>query len=107
MATAHAATSRNGARSASKAKRDRLEVRIDHEQKELVMRAAALQGRTVSDFVASSVRAAAEQAVREHSVITLSVQDSQAFLEALARPASPSARLQAAAERYRAVMGDQ
>jgi len=88
-------------------KRARLEVRVDHEQKELVIRAAALQGRTVSDFVGDSVRQAAEQAVHAHSVIALTERDSHAFMSALAHPAPPSARLQAAAARYRAVMGDQ
>lgn len=105
MTTSHAVTDDSRERRAPK--RARLEVRVDHEQKELVIRAAALQGRTVSDFVADSVRHAAEQAVHAHAVIALTERDSHAFMSALAHPAPPSARLQAAAARYRAVMGDQ
>ena len=43
----------------------------------------------------------AEEVIREHTVIQLSVQDTHAFMEALVNPPAPSARLQAAAERYK------
>lgn len=81
-------------------KRERLEARISVEQKELLQRAAALQGRSLSDFVVESAQRAAETTIREHSIIALSTQDSLIFAEAVLNPPLPSARLRAAAERY-------
>jgi len=70
------------------------------------MRPTWLEGRSLTDFVLASVQRAAEQTIREHDVITLSARDSRAFVEALLHPEPASARLRAAAERYKAIMGD-
>jgi hypothetical protein len=43
---------------------ERLEARVTTEQKALIERAAALQGRTVTDFVLTSVQDAARRALR-------------------------------------------
>jgi uncharacterized protein (DUF1778 family) len=83
------------------AKRERLEARISPEQKELLQRAADLQGRTVSSFVIEQAQRAAEEAIRAHTVITLATQDSRAFAEALLNAPDPSEQLRSAAERYR------
>lgn len=82
------------------AKRERLEARVSSELKELIQRAAALEGRSLSDFVVESAQRAAEETIRERAVITLSVQDSHAFAKALFNPPSPSDRLRAMATRY-------
>ena len=42
---------------------ERLETRVTAEQKSLIERAAALQGRTVTDFVLTSVQDAARRAI--------------------------------------------
>ncbi len=81
-------------------KRERLEVRISPEQKELLQYAAALQGRSLSDFVTESVQRAVEEAVREHAVITLTARDSATFAEAILNPPVPSEQLRAAAADY-------
>lgn len=88
-------------------KSERLETRITPEQKELALRAAALQGRSLTDFVSAAVQQAAEQTVHQHEVIALSRRDAQAFMDALLHPEPAGARLRQAAERYKAVMGDQ
>jgi uncharacterized protein (DUF1778 family) len=82
-------------------KQDRLAVRIDREQKELLQRAADLAGRTLSDLVLEGTRRYAEDVIREHTTIKLSVRDTQAFMDALLNPPTPSPRLRAAAERYK------
>jgi uncharacterized protein (DUF1778 family) len=82
------------------AKRERLEARVSAEQKALLQRAADLQGRTLSDFIIGSAQQAAEEIIREHMVITLTAQDSRAFVEALLNPPAPNERLRAAAARY-------
>ena len=52
---------------------ERLETRVTAEQKTLIERAAALQGRSVTDFVLTSVQDAARRAIEEHSQLALSV----------------------------------
>jgi uncharacterized protein (DUF1778 family) len=82
-------------------KSERLEVRVSRAQKALLQEAAALQGRTLSEFVTASVQQAAEQAIREHKVLTLTAEDSRAFAETLLSPPAPNERLRALAERYK------
>lgn len=81
-------------------KSERLETRISAAQKDLLQRAAALQGRSLSDFVVASAQRAAEQAIREHQIITLSERDSRAFVEAILADDEPNEHLRAAAARY-------
>ncbi len=83
----------------------RLEARVTAEQKRLIERAAALQGRTVTDFVLTSVQDAARRAVEEHDRIELSVRDSEAFAHALLNPRPVNDRLRDAVRRYRARAG--
>lgn len=90
------------ARSArARVRAERLEARLTAEQKSLVERAAALQGRTVTDFVLSSVQEAARRAIEEHSQIALSVRDSEAFVDALLNPKPVNDRLRDTVRRYR------
>jgi len=62
---------------------ERLEARITLEQKQLIEHAAALQGRSVTDFVLASVQDAAVRAIDEHQRLSLSVRDGRSFVEAL------------------------
>lgn len=81
-------------------KHGRLEARIRPEQKALLERAAMLQGQSLSDFVIGSAQRAAEQVIRDHEVIRLSVEDSRAVVEALLNPPEPNEQLRKAAEEY-------
>jgi uncharacterized protein (DUF1778 family) len=83
----------------------RLETRVTAEQKSLIERAAALQGRTITDFVLTSVQDAARRTIEEHHQLELSVRDSEAFVEALLDPRSVNDRLRDTVRRYRAVTG--
>jgi uncharacterized protein (DUF1778 family) len=83
----------------------RLEARVTAAQKTLIERAAALQGRTVTDFVLTSVQDAARRAITEHQQIELSVRDSQAFVEALLNPKPINDRLRETVRRYREATG--
>ena len=78
----------------------RLEVRLTREQKSMVVRAAATRGATVADFVRGAIQDAALQAVTEHDVLRLCVDDQVAFANALLTPREPSDGLKAAFERY-------
>lgn len=77
----------------------RLEARISKDLHALLKRAAALQGRSMTDFVVAAVQEAACQAIEQHEVIRLSVADQQKFAEALLSPPAPSPALQRAFER--------
>jgi uncharacterized protein (DUF1778 family) len=84
---------------------ERLETRATADQKSLIETAAALQGRTVTDFVLTSVQEAARRAIEEHQRIDLSVRDSQAFVEALINPRPVNDRLRDTVRRYRQATG--
>jgi len=84
---------------------ERLETRVTAEQKALIEHAAALQGRSITDFVLTSVQDAAKRAIEEHQVMTLTVADSRAFVEALLDPPPPNARLKETVRRYRDITG--
>lgn len=87
------------------ARSERLEARISKAQKELFVRAADLQGRSLTDFVIASAQAAAVETVRTHDALRLSDRDRQAFVSALLTPPAPAGALQQAAKRYRDRMG--
>lgn len=78
----------------------RLEARITADQKALIERAAAYEGRSVSDFVVQSVQEAAKTVVPDHEVLRLNRRQSEAFVKILLDPPEPNAALQQAGEQY-------
>lgn len=80
---------------------ERLETRVTVEQKKLIEQAAALQGRTVTDFVLTSVQDAARRAIEEHSQLALSLRDSEGFVDALLNPKPVNDRLRDTVRHYR------
>lgn len=84
---------------------ERLEARVTADQKALIQRAAELEGRSVTDYVISSVQDAAKRTVEAHDVMVLSAADSRAFVDALLNPPPVNARLQDSVRRYRAATG--
>ena len=82
------------------ARSERLEARVSSDQKELFLRAAELQGRTLTDFVISSVHEAAVRTLEDMQSVRLAADESRAFAEALLNPREPDPRLAAAARRY-------
>lgn len=87
-------------------RRERLEARVSAEQKALMERAAALEGRSLTDFVVGSAQAAAVATIRQHEVITLTARDSAVFVEALMNPPAPNVRLREAARRHRDLIAE-
>ncbi len=79
----------------------RLEARINAEQKELFQYAADLAGRTVTDFLVSTMHEKATQLIEEHQTIRLSMEESKRFVATLLNPPKPSTRLQAAAKLHK------
>lgn len=77
----------------SAVKPERLEARVTSEQKELIERAADLEGRSLTDFLVASAAAAAKQVIQEHEILKLAAQDRAVFLAALQNPPEPNAKL--------------
>ncbi|HZR99903.1 MAG TPA: DUF1778 domain-containing protein [Chloroflexota bacterium] len=78
----------------------RIEARIAPEALAVVKRAAALQGRSVSDFVVAAAQEAAHRAIEEASIIRLTVEDQQRFVGLLLDPPPPAPALQRAREAH-------
>lgn len=90
---------------ADRTRGQRLEARITADQKALIQRAAELEGRSVTDYVVSSVQDAAKRTVEAHDVIVLSAADSRAFVDALLSPPPVNARLRESVSRHRTATG--
>ena len=82
-------------------KEQRLQIRIDPHEKQLLERAADATHQNLSAFVLQAAALHAEEVLAERSVVALSPQAAEAFSEALAQPASVNQRLAAALERPR------
>ena len=82
-------------------KAERLEARITPAQKEVLQRAAELEGRSLTDFVVSSAQAAARRIIEEHEILLLTARDREVFLDALLNPPRANGKLRRAARRYK------
>ncbi len=82
-------------------KTERFDARITREQKKLFARAAALKGRSVTEFVIASAYEAATATVGAERQLLLNDRDSKAFVEALVHAKSPTRRLKEAVRRYK------
>ncbi len=78
----------------------RLEARISADLHTMLKRAAELQGRSVTDFVVSTVQEAARQTIQQPEILTLSLADQECFAKALLSPPKPNAALKRAFKRH-------
>jgi uncharacterized protein (DUF1778 family) len=92
-------------KSKNKSKTLRFDARLSQEQKVLIQRAADLEGRTMTDFVLHSAQSAAERAIQERAILTLSARETEAFVDALLHPVEPGRVLRAAARPYKNSVG--
>ena len=73
--------------------RETLNIRIRAEERGLIDRAAAARGTNRTDFILDAARRAAEDALLEQALISVGPKADADFLERLAAPARPNARL--------------
>jgi uncharacterized protein (DUF1778 family) len=77
--------------------------RVDAETKRMVVRAAELERRSITDFCLTALTEATRQTISRHEALQLSERDRKTFFDALISPPRPNARLKrafrAAAER--------
>ena len=85
----------------------RFEARIETDVHAVIRRAAEIQGRTMSDFVVSAAREAAQRAIADAEIIRLSVADSERFAQAILSPAEPVDALKRALERHDQLLRDE
>ena len=72
----------------------------------IIRRAAEIQGRSLSDFVITAAQEAAAQAIERAQVIRLSMEDQQAFVDAILRPPPLTPAMERAIERHREVIAE-
>ena len=73
---------------------------MDARSRKKLERAAALSGKTVTDFILSHALDAADRVLAEHEVITLSDEDSDVFFDALFNHPEPNENQKRALRRY-------
>jgi uncharacterized protein (DUF1778 family) len=88
-------------RKAARQRSERVEARVTPEQKKLFERAAALDGRSLTDFLLSSAQAAAADTISRHELLKLTPDDQEMFVAALLNPPAPKKALRVAVARYR------
>jgi len=75
---------------------ERLEARVRPQDKTLLVQAARLEGRSITDFVVSNALQDARRVIRENERILLNAQDQKNFVESLLNPPEPNAALRTA-----------
>jgi uncharacterized protein (DUF1778 family) len=83
----------------------RLEARIAPEALAVVRRAAEIQGRSVSEFVVAAARDAANRAIQEAEIVSLSLEGQQELAALLFDPPEPVPALRKAFRRRRELFG--
>jgi uncharacterized protein (DUF1778 family) len=87
-------------RSTPRSQTERLEARVDHEQKTFFQRAASLRGVSLKEFMVASMRDAAVRTFEEQHELVLSANEQQIFVDMLMNPPEPNGALRAAAGDY-------
>jgi uncharacterized protein (DUF1778 family) len=82
------------------AKEDRLSVRVPKEVKNNLIRAAALRGITLSNFIVANMEPIAETVIQEYQSIKLSTRDQVRLMDALNNPPKPNKALIEAIQDY-------
>ena len=82
-------------------KEERLEARVTPAQKQLIERAAALRGTSVTEFVVVSAQEAAINLIKDFEVLSLRDEAREVFINAILNPPAPNEAARIAAERYK------
>ncbi len=84
---------------------ERFDTRLSAEQKELFIKAAAIQGMTLTNFIINSAQEAAKKVLHEEEILSLTLRDRFAFVEALQDDTHPNETLKRAARNYKEKQG--
>ena len=83
----------------------RLEARIPATLKDLLERAALLEGRSQTDIIIDALGIKTRKIIRDHELITLSKADQIRFAEALINPPEPTAKQKRTAKWFKKELG--
>lgn len=83
----------------------RLEARLPADIHAMLKRAAAMQGRTLTDFVVSAARDAAIRTIEDAEIIRLSAEDQRLIAAAILNPPEPTPALRRAFQRRHELFG--
>lgn len=81
-------------------KSERIATRVTPEQKTLIAEAAAVSGRSLTEFMVESAQRDARRILEESRVIRLAAEHQARLVEALLNPPEPNEALRAAARAY-------
>jgi len=87
-------------------KDNRIDLRVTQEQKELLERAAALKGISVSAYTLYHVLPAAKQDLDSHERLILSDRDRDLFMSVMENPPALKGKLKSAIAQYREKYGE-
>lgn len=83
-----------------KNKKERLDIRLPKNQKDLFEHVASIQGRSLTDFIIKAALDAATQEVERNQFITLSMENHRKFVEAIDNPREPSENIKTRYKKY-------
>lgn len=78
----------------------RLEARVNLDIYELLKQAAAITGRTLTDFIVSVAYEEAKKTISEHQVLRLSLSDQALLIKSLDKPFEPNQSMKNALDMY-------
>jgi uncharacterized protein (DUF1778 family) len=90
----------------ARTKDKRIDLRLTQEQKELLERAAALKGISVSAYTLFHVLPAAKQDLDSHERLILSARDRDLFISVMENPPQLKGKLKSAIAQYREKYGE-
>jgi uncharacterized protein (DUF1778 family) len=82
-------------------KAERIEARLNADQKNRIEYAASLKGTSLSDFMIGSADEAAKRAIQEHETWVLTAEDREVFINAFFNPPEPNEHMKALAAQYK------
>ena len=81
--------------------KDRIDVRINREHKELIKYAAEVSGyKSVSEFIVNIVSRESKRIIEEDAKILKTIEDKRLFFNALTNPPTPNENLKSALKNY-------
>jgi uncharacterized protein (DUF1778 family) len=80
---------------------ERVEARLSRDALAVVERAAEIEGRSVSEFIADAAQKVARKTIEETTMIRLAVEDQRRMWEALLNPPEPNEALRRAFEAHK------
>jgi uncharacterized protein (DUF1778 family) len=86
--------------SSSTSLKQRLDVRVAEDEKDEIIRAAALTGSTTSDFMRRTLLEAARETIQTHTMVRLTEEGTRKFVAALMDPPESNDRLRALARDF-------